>query len=367
MINIRSWPRRALAALGAVVVSLAGTLVFMTPANADYPGFSINHEVQCTADGTYQIRWTVLAETPSTDATRYRFVKVEVIPPDTSIDPIAASPEGVFPHSLGEPVIGSQALPGTATYAELAVWVQWDDGYYETSGSVGGVPLDGRCGQPPTDPTATFQSRCDGSVLVDLANPPAGRTVDLVVRTLPAGFSRTVSLAPGKTVRGIVVPRGFDVLTVTVAGEQDAFAVYSWAFDPSHCVVPDIRARSTCDELVIVVSVPDVGLYLFVTFDPNSGPEQRRTIVSGTTVDVSFPAVAGLAVTLRSDEFDPQVTRLNGPYRWERPAGCADGGGGGLPVTGQSTGGVVAGAGLLLGVGATLFVLARRRRIWFTV
>ncbi|MET7947719.1 hypothetical protein [Micromonospora sp. NPDC005324] len=91
----------------------------MTPAHADYPGFSINHEVRCTADGTYQIRWTVLAETPTTNATRYRFVTVEVIPPDTSIDPIAASPEGVVPHSLGEPVIGSQTLPGTTTYADL--------------------------------------------------------------------------------------------------------------------------------------------------------------------------------------------------------------------------------------------------------
>ncbi|MEW1585540.1 LPXTG cell wall anchor domain-containing protein [Micromonospora vinacea] len=367
MINVRSWQRRALAALGAVVVSLAGTLAVMAPANADPSDFSIDHEVRCLADGTYQIRWTFLAEASSTDATRYRFVTVEVIPPDTSIDPIAASPEGVFPHSVGKPVVGNQTLPGTTTYADLIVWVQWDDGYYETSGFSGGVPLDGRCGQPPTDPTATFQSRCDGTALVDLANPPAGRTVDLVVKAFPVGFTRTVSLAPGKSVKGIVVPRGFDVLTVTVAGEREAFAVYSWAVDPNHCVVPDISARSTCDEFVIAVSAPDAGPYLLVTFAPNHGPEQRRTIEVGTTVDVSFPAVAGLAVTLRSDEFDPQVGHLNGPYRWERPAGCADGGGGGLPVTGQSTGGVVAGAGLLLVVGATVFVLARRRRIWFTV
>ncbi|MEU1586674.1 hypothetical protein [Micromonospora sp. NPDC005710] len=367
MIDVRSWPRGVVAALGAVVVGLAGTLVLMTPANADASDFSIDHEVRCLADGTYQIQWTVLAKTQATDSTRYRFVTVEVYPPDSSIDPIAASPEGVFPHSVGKPVVGSQTLPGTTTFADLIVWVQWDDGYYETSGFSGGVPLDGRCGQPPTDPTATFQSRCDGTVLVDLANPPAGRTVDLVVKAFPVGFSRTISLAPGKSVKGIEVPRGFDVLTVTVAGEREAFAVYSWVADPGHCIVPGIRARSTCDEFVIAVSAPNIGWNLLVTFDPSRGPEQRRRIETGTTVDVSFPAVAGLAVTLRSEEFDPQVSHLNGPYRWERPAGCADGGGGGLPVTGQSTGGVVAGAGLLLGVGATLFVLARRRRIWFTV
>ncbi|MET8085517.1 LPXTG cell wall anchor domain-containing protein [Micromonospora sp. NPDC005237] len=367
MINVRSWRRRALAALGAVVVSLAGTLAFMPTANADPPGFTVNHEARCMADGTYQIQWTVLAETAPTDATRYRFVKVEVYPPDTSIDPIAASPEGVFPHSLGKPVTGTQTLPGTATFADLAVWVQWDDGYSETSGVAAGAPLDGRCGQPPTDPTASFQPRCDGTVLVDLANPPAGRTVDVVLATYPKGYSRTVSLAPGATAKGIVVPRGYDFFSVTVAGASEAIAVYSWEFDPGHCVVPDIRARSTCEKLVIAVSGPNVGVNSLVLFNPNHGPEQRRLVEMGTTVDVSFPAVAGLAVALRSDAFDPQASHLNGPYRWEQPAGCADGGGGGLPVTGQSTGGVLAAAGLLLVAGATLFVVARRRRIWFTV
>ncbi|MGC4767603.1 hypothetical protein ACLQ25_01270 [Micromonospora sp. DT44] len=366
MINPRSWRRRVLAALGAVVVSLAGTLVLMPPANAEPSPVSVNHEVRCQADGTYRIEWTVLAETSSTDATRYRFVKVEVYPQDSTIDPIVASPEGVFPHSLGKPVIGTQTLPGTATYADLSVWVQWDDGYYETFGYSAGAQLDGRCGQPPRDPTASFRPRCDGSVLVDLANPSTGRPVELMLWTSPDVYSRTVRLTPGATEKGIVVPRGYDTVGVSLAGET--IGSYTWV-DDGHCNVPDIRARSTCDALVVAVSMPNNGYAPTVVFDPNHGPEQRRLVGTDTTVEVSFPAVAGLAVEVRSDEFDPQTTHLKGPYRWERPAGCADGGGegGGLPVTGQSIGGVVAGALLLLVVGAILVVVARRRRLWFTV
>jgi hypothetical protein len=42
------------------------------------------------------------------------------------------------------------------------------------------------------------------------------------------------------------------------------------------------------------------------------------------------------------------------------------GGGGGLPVTGVPAGGLAAGAGLVLALGAVLFLLARRRRVKFT-
>ncbi|MEH1166900.1 LPXTG cell wall anchor domain-containing protein [Micromonospora sp. CPCC 205539] len=367
MISFRLWRRRPMAALGAAVVSLAGTLVFTAPASADPPHPSVNHEVRCTADGTYEIRWTILAEAAPTDATRYRFVKVELYPSGTTVDNIAASPEGDFPHSVGKPVIGTQTLPGTATGAELLVWMQWDDGYNEPSGFGASTPLDGRCGQPPTEPTVTIQSRCDGSMLVDLANPPAGRTVDLVIVSAPAGFSRTVTLGPGGSANDIVVPRGFDIVSVINARNGETVGQHFWAFDPSHCATPDIRTRATCDEFVITVTESAAHTNLIITFDPNHGREQRRTIPVGTTADVSFRAVAGLAVTLRSDQFDPQAGHLNGPYLWQQPAGCGIGGGGGLPVTGQSTGGVVASAGLLLVVGAALFVLARRRRVRFTV
>ena len=52
---------------------------------------------------------------------------------------------------------------------------------------------------------------------------------------------------------------------------------------------------------------------------------------------------------------------------YQRPPGCDTGGtGGGLPITGAAAGSIAAGAGLLLGLGAALFVIARRRKVKFT-
>ncbi|MET7878347.1 LPXTG cell wall anchor domain-containing protein [Micromonospora profundi] len=338
----------------------------MSPANADPPRPTVNHEVRCTADGTYRIEWTVLAETAPTDATRYRFVGVELHPAGTTIDTIAPTPEGDFPHSVGKPVIGTQTVPGTATVASLALWIQWDDGYDEPAGYGASVPLSGRCGQPPSDPTATFQSRCDGSVLVDLANPPAGRTVELMVTSVPEGFVRTVTLAPGKSAKTIVVPREYTMAMVTLVTQGETLGTHQWTYDPDHCAVPEIRTRATCDEFIITVTAAPANASLSIVFDPNQGREQRRAFAEDHTAHVSFPATPGLAVTLRSNQFDPQAGHLRGPYTWEQPAGCGDGGGGGLPVTGQSTGALAATAGLLLVVGAALLGLARRRRVRFT-
>ncbi|MEV0724744.1 hypothetical protein AB0I37_18420 [Micromonospora purpureochromogenes] len=366
MIMSRSWRRRSLAALGAALAGLAGAVVLVSPAHADPPDLSIDHEARCTADGTYQVRWTVLVESAPAGAERFRFVSVEVEPADSTIDGIAASPEGDFPHSVGEALTGMQTVPGTATGANLIMWMQWDNGYTEPSGSSGYLDLDGRCGQEPTEPTVAFESRCDGSILVDLANPPAGRTVDLVVASIPPGFSRTVTLRPGRTVADILVPAGYYGLIVTIGGGPDPLTSYEWVV-PGRCGTADIRSRSTCDALVIVVANPADGPTLAITFDPSRGREQKRTLEPESRVEVSFRAVAGLAVVLRSDKFDPPGTP-NGPYAWKQPADCDSdaGAGGGLPVTGMPVGGLLAGAGLLLTVGTTLLVLARRRRVRFT-
>ncbi|NYF59686.1 hypothetical protein [Micromonospora purpureochromogenes] len=366
MIINRSWRRRSLTALGAALVGLAGALILVSPASADPADISVNHEASCTADGTYQVRWTVLVGSAPAGAERFRFVSVEQEPADSTLDGIAASPEGDFPHAVGEVLTGIQKVPGTATGAQLIVWLQWDNGYTDPSGYSGYQYLDGRCGQEPTEPTAAFESRCDGSMLVDLANPPGGRTVDMAISSIPAGFSRTVTLRPGRTVEDILVPAGYYGLIVAPVGTPEPLTSYAWA-RPGRCGTADIRSRSTCDELVIVVANPADGPTLDVTFDPNHGRGQQRTLEPETKVEVSFRAVAGLAVVLRSDQFDPPGAH-NGPYAWKQPADCGSGGGegGGLPVTGMPIGGLLAGAGLLLTAGATLVVLARRRRVRFT-
>ncbi|WP_433652377.1 LPXTG cell wall anchor domain-containing protein [Micromonospora zamorensis] len=124
--------------------------------------------------------------------------------------------------------------------------------------------------------------------------------------------------------------------------------------------------ESTCDKLTFTIENPADGKIVVMTLTPNKGEAKTLTVEPGKTGSVSFDAVEGLTVTPAAEGLDD-----NEPIAWEKPAECNPGQGGGkdepaLPLTGAATGGIIAGAVVLLAAGAGLFVMARRRRVRFT-
>ncbi|MFJ6152928.1 LPXTG cell wall anchor domain-containing protein [Micromonospora profundi] len=130
---------------------------------------------------------------------------------------------------------------------------------------------------------------------------------------------------------------------------------------PSVPVEPVGTVESTCDKLTFTVENPADGETVTLTLTPNKGEVKTLTVKPGETGSVSFPATEGLTVTPAADGLDDTE-----PIAWEKPAEC-DGQGGGLPLTGANTTMIAGGAVVLLAAGAGLFVMARRRRLRFTV
>ncbi len=85
------------------------------------------------------------------------------------------------------------------------------------------------------------------------------------------------------------------------------------------------------------------------------------TVAPGESKSVTFPASEGLTVNRSAEGYEGAE-----PVTWTQPKGCG-GGGGGLPVTGAAAAGIAGTAVVLVGVGAGLYLMARRRRLTFTV
>ncbi|WP_406067084.1 LPXTG cell wall anchor domain-containing protein [Micromonospora sp. NBC_01638] len=118
--------------------------------------------------------------------------------------------------------------------------------------------------------------------------------------------------------------------------------------------------ESTCDKLTFTIENPADGETVTLTLTPNKGEAKTLTVKPGETGSVSFAATKGLTVTPAAEGLDDTT-----PIAWEQPADC-DKDKPALPLTGAATGGIIAGAALLLAAGAALFVMARRRRVRFT-
>jgi hypothetical protein len=230
-------------------------------------------------------------------------------------------------------------------------------------------------------PAATMASSCDGSVTVHLSN---GKDAHYAVPfTVTAGMSdkkfvKQVSVAPDTSVE-VVVPREF-AGKITVTTDGDFLAEGMW--EPGHCDLPTVQAKSTCDSLVISVTNPEGNLPAKVVLTYG---EQTKTITveAGKTEEVTFTATDVTEATVDFVDFEKTVTVM-----YNRSKDCASpsaepsspppGQPGtptpgqptpssstapGLPVTGVQVG-VFAGIGaLLLGAGAILLFGARRRRL----
>lgn len=118
----------------------------------------------------------------------------------------------------------------------------------------------------------------------------------------------------------------------------------------------------TCTTLEIGLDNPTTGVPITLHYKTSKGEERDTTINPGEKKVDTFSATPGFTVTVSAPGLDDGSETI----AYEKPADCATGTGGGLPVTGAAAGGIAGGAAALLAVGTGLFFMARRRKLKFT-
>ncbi|MEU5780649.1 cell wall anchor protein [Micromonospora lupini] len=216
-------------------------------------------------------------------------------------------------------------------------------------------------------PASTFASKCDGSVAVSLSNDGkiSKYAVEFEVKG-ENGFTKKVSVTPGKADSSIVVPAAdAGKIEVLVDGKVIENGTYSWQ-RPEDCPLPAVTTKADCKEFALTVSNPEGGLPVKTTFTYGDKTE-TRTVAAGASETVTFKAGKDKTAVVALPDMDLELEAI---YTPEGNCGGSGGGGGddepGLPVTGAAAGGIAAGAVALLIAGAVLFVIARRRRVTFT-
>jgi LPXTG-motif cell wall-anchored protein len=163
-------------------------------------------------------------------------------------------------------------------------------------------------------------------------------------------FSQPVSLVPGEPAT-VVIPGHVGEVGVyegeTRVAEHDGGA--------SPCLPVEVSSRSTCDTFEVAVANPARTPAEARVFAGEF--EQRVTVAGGDTVVVPAPdGVRRLSVDVVGFEEDT-VT-------WQRPRDCATSTEEpGLPDTGVRLSNLIVLAAALIGVGAVLLVVLRRRRL----
>jgi LPXTG-motif cell wall-anchored protein len=119
-----------------------------------------------------------------------------------------------------------------------------------------------------------------------------------------------------------------------------------------------------CTTITIGLDNPANGKTVTLDFKTSKGETRTTVVKPGENKSEKFSAVPGFTVTVTPTGFDNQGPET---IAYEKPADCdTAGSGGGLPVTGAAAGSIAGGAGLLLAIGAVLFVVSRRRKVKFT-
>ncbi|MET8253661.1 cell wall anchor protein [Micromonospora sp. NPDC005197] len=215
-------------------------------------------------------------------------------------------------------------------------------------------------------PASTFASNCDGSVAVSLSNDGkiSKYAVEFEVKG-ENGFTKKVSVAPGKADTSIVVPAAdAGKIEVLVDGKVIENGTYSWA-RPEDCPLPAVTTKADCKEFALTVTNPKGGMPVKATFTYGDKTE-TRTVAADSSETVTFKVGKSETALVALPDLDLE---LQAAYAPEGDCGGSGGGGEdepGLPVTGAAAGGIAAGAIALLIAGAVLFVIARRRRVTFT-
>ncbi|MEU8170531.1 cell wall anchor protein, partial [Micromonospora sp. NPDC049004] len=189
-------------------------------------------------------------------------------------------------------------------------------------------------------PASTFASNCDGSVAVSLSNDGkiSKYAVEFEVKG-ENGFTKKVSVAPGKADTSIVVPAAdAGKIEVLVDGKVIENGTYSWT-RPEDCPLPAVTTKADCKEFALTVTNPEGGMPVKTTFTYGDKTE-TRTVAAGASETVTFKAGKAESALVTLPDLDLELEAV---YTPEGNCGGSGGGGGddqpGLPVTGAAAGG----------------------------
>lgn len=371
--------RRLVAVVGAAFVGLVGAVALgNSPAFAHHS--AIEGKAVCdTATGEYVVDWTIRTFAPE-DADHFKFVYVNAYRAINEKDieyievpGISVTPEDQgYPYATDEPFKVTQRVDGKYVRVALAVRSKWSNGFEEKDVVWNKVYFPGTCEKGKAEPHATAEYDCDAAY-IQLTNDRDAK-VDAEFTITNGDWEKKVTVKPGEELEPIKVPavKG-DKITVT---EKTTGYVYSFTHKPkSGCGEPTGAIKATCDDITFALDNPEDGPEsIELTFTPSVGEPVTRTVAAGSSMEpVTFPASEGLTITISSPGEEDEVVKYAdyAPEDCDAPSTPPPGGGGGgeeppLPVTGANTGLIAGGAGVLLALGAGLFLVARRRRVRFS-
>ncbi|MEV0002025.1 cell wall anchor protein [Micromonospora sp. NPDC050980] len=306
--------RRAVAVAAGALIGLAGVATAAAPAAAHHPEPSGSY--CATKDGKVTVTWSVISSERDISG---RITKLESTVPGDITGGLTVGAE-LKKQSEG-PLTGTQThtFSGEIPELKLTVGAHWDRG----------------------------RQSHDGERTV-VAQP----TRNCEVEESPAPSPSTPTPTPSATPESSEPP--------TPTPTPSASTPPSPSATPSAPAEPIFKLDQDCDSMTFTVENPANGVPFTATLTTEKGVTEKLVSEPGRTASVEFDAYRGLKVTVKYDVVEDSETI---PYT--QPEDCS-GQGGGLPVTGPAAGAIAGGAVLLLGAGAVLHVVARRRRISFT-
>ncbi|MEU1642255.1 LPXTG cell wall anchor domain-containing protein [Micromonospora zamorensis] len=327
-------PFRRIAAIAAgALIGLTGVATVASPALAHHTTIS---GTACKTDtkGVYRVEWKVVNSERDLAGT----ITQVWTPSGTAITGIAANT--ALPKPSEGDVVGVQYTKKEAKL-ELKVTAEWTrGGKLHTNTASGTAVVRKNCAATPPTATPTPTKPTPTPSVTPSATPssPAPTTP---APTTPAPTSPVPTPQPSEPT-GPLVP------------EEPNAPVFEIIFD--------------CDALVVTADNPADGITETLVLTSEKKVVKKLELVPGKKTEVSFEAYEGLTVTPSIDGEEGDASEA---VKWVKPAECNPGQGGGkdepaLPLTGAATGGIIAGAVVLLAAGAGLFVMARRRRVRFT-
>jgi LPXTG-motif cell wall-anchored protein len=334
--------RRSLAILGAMFVGLAAAVSFAAPASAH--DANLSGDYKCLPSGHWQVTWTLISGKTDHPA---NLDEVDYQPDNPDAKNIKAGATLAPGVALTEVLL----LPGDTKTASLSVKLTFGKDEHRTAEA--SLELTGACKKEESDhqkPSVSFESNCDGSVDVTLDNP----THHPVTFTLKVEGSRLddIEVDAGETEVDHI--EGAPSQIEVTWGRDGRFTAEGGFAQPDGCAT--VAAEFTCDSLILHIENPKEQKPIEVLFKTSKGDAGSIVVAPGKSANRTFEASEGFTVFVYSDALGEDQ------FTWEQPDNCGGAaGGGGLPKTGPGSAAIAGGAGVLLAVGLTMFLFARRR------
>ncbi|GAA3518570.1 LPXTG cell wall anchor domain-containing protein [Actinocatenispora rupis] len=331
--------RRFLGLIAAAAIGLFGAFLISSPASAH--DAAVKGTADCQSDGTYTVTWTIANDW--TSAASITDVKAAPVDLKAAVADVAAK---------SSTTATQPAVPADAKQATLDFTARWSDGY--SMHKSGTVTLPGTCTPKPdcvAASAASYQHTFDG-----------------------AKGTATVSLADGQKLCKDS-SQDFSLASYTAQSAGDfASSLPQTLFDQDSGT---IDAKHT--SVTLTVKLPDCYVQVdliwggkaevlpgFTKGSPTYGSKILGSKgAPGNLSKGDFGAYHGGSTACVVASTSPSVSPSASPSATSAApvaSSPAPGAGGGLPVTGTSLTAFIAAAVVLIGGGAALFVLARKRR-----